>query len=62
MTQIGSATDTASPEGLYPAGECRVAPHRGSAMQRLNVTRVYEMLSKIRGPGYVVVYRVKARG
>ena len=40
------AADTVSFEGLYPGDRCRVAVHPGSAMQRRNVLRLYEMLSK----------------
>jgi len=40
------AGDTISFEGLYPAEKCKAAVHPGLAMQRRNVTRVYEMLLK----------------
>jgi cyclase len=40
------AGDTISFEGLYPAEKCRAAVHPGLAMQRRNVTRVYDMLMK----------------
>jgi cyclase len=40
------AGDTLSFEGLYPAEKCRAAVHPGLAMQRRNVTRVYELLLK----------------
>jgi len=37
--------DTVSFEGLYPADRCRRPVHPGTAMQRRNVLRLYEMLS-----------------
>ena len=40
------AADTVSFEGLYPAEKCKAAVHPGLAMQRRNVTRVYEMILK----------------
>ena len=38
--------DTVSFEGLYPGDRCRRAVHPGTAMQRRNVLRLYEMLSR----------------
>jgi cyclase len=40
------AVDTISFEELYPADRCRKAVHPGLGMQRRNVSRLYEMLSK----------------
>jgi hypothetical protein len=41
--------DTVSFEGLYPADRCRRAVHPGTAMQRRNVLRLYEMLLRQEG-------------
>jgi cyclase len=40
------AADTISFEELYPVNRCRRAVHPGGAMQRRNIFRLYEMLSK----------------
>ncbi|MBM4313809.1 MAG: MBL fold metallo-hydrolase [Deltaproteobacteria bacterium] len=40
------AAETLSFEKLYPSDRCRMAVHPGSAMQRRNVSRLYEKLSE----------------
>jgi len=40
------ATDQLSFEDLYPSDRCHQSVHPGSAMQRRNVLRLYEMLSQ----------------